>query len=86
MSAIEGKHYVITGRLEGFASQTELESRILAAGGFLDKRVTVNTVALVTNTPSSGTKKNRDAAQLGVPVITEREFCDQAGIAYTKNA
>ena len=85
MSNIEGKHYVITGRLEGFASRAQLEEKIKEAGGFLDKRITANTAALVTNTPDSGTKKNRDAAQLGVPVITEKAFCDQAGIAYTKN-
>ena len=77
---LAGKHYVITGRLDNFKSRAELEVLVRAAGGFIDKKITAITDALITNTPDSGTKKNRDAQALGVEVITENEFYDRTGI------
>ena len=38
--------------------------------------VSRNTDFLVTNTPGSGTTKNRKAQELGIPIITEQQLID----------
>ena len=80
MPDLTGKTYVMTGRFERFKSREIVAEMIRAAGGAVVNKVTPNTTALITNTPNSGTKKNKDAKLYGVDVITEQEFYDRTGI------
>ena len=38
--------------------------------------VTSNTSYLITNDTTSGSRKNREAQKLGVPIISEEEFIE----------
>lgn len=80
MPDLTGKTYVMTGRFNRFKSREIVADMIRAAGGTVANKVTANTTALITNTPESGTKKNKDARLHGVEVITEQEFYDKTGI------
>lgn len=77
---------VVTGRLNHFHSRAEMESEIihLQNGRPLQKQVDATTDILVTNTPDSGTKKNRDARKYGTLIWDEETFCEHAHIPYTK--
>lgn len=48
-------------------------------GGKVTGSVTGNTSYLINNDSTSQSTKNKKAAQLGVPVITEEEFIKLAG-------
>ena len=77
-----GLTFVVTGELkafpqrnaDGFPDRTELKKYIERRGGKLASSVSAKTSYLITNTPNSGTRKNRDAQALGVKIITEEEF------------
>lgn len=69
-----GKTYVITGALS--RPRVEFEALIINLGGKLGSSVTSKTTALITNTPDSGSSKNKKAQQLGVQVITEEQFIE----------
>ena len=47
--------------------------------------VTSKTDYLITNTPDSGTSKNKTAIKLGVPIITEDEFMNMVILALSKH-
>ena len=73
-SGIAGKTFVVTGAVHTFPNRNALKAWIEDHGGKLAGSVSSKTDYLVTNTPDSGTSKNRDARRLGVPVITEDEL------------
>lgn len=73
---INRKTIVITGDVHHFANRAEFKAWVEAHGGKVTGSVSKNTDFLVTNTPNSGTGKNRDAQRLGVPVITEQQIID----------
>ena len=68
--------FCITGKLISgqFKNREELKADIEAHGGRLTNSVTSKTDYLITNTPDSGTAKNKDAIRLGVKIITEEEY------------
>ncbi|MBR2527984.1 MAG: NAD-dependent DNA ligase LigA [Blautia sp.] len=72
--SLAGKTFVITGSVEHFANRSELKSYIEGLGGKVTGSVTGKTSFLINNDTSSGSAKNKKAAQLGVPVISEEEF------------
>ncbi|MBQ6582404.1 MAG: NAD-dependent DNA ligase LigA [Mogibacterium sp.] len=78
-SALEGKVFVITGSLNHYASRKELKAEIEAEGGKVAGSVSGSTDYLITNTPNSGTAKNKAARELGVAVITEDEIRKMLG-------
>ena len=76
---LAGKTFVITGNVNHFANRNELKALIESMGGKVTGSVTGNTSYLINNDSTSQSTKNKKAAKLGVPVITEEEFIKLAG-------
>lgn len=76
---IAGKTFVITGKTDIFDKRDDMKEYIAERGGKLAGSVSKSTDYLITNTPDSGTTKNAKANELGVPIITEKQFCEMAG-------
>lgn len=74
--SISGKIFVITGSLEHFANRNELKELIENAGGKVTGSVSAKTDYLINNDTASGSSKNKKAAELGIPIISEEEFLD----------
>lgn len=83
ISAVEqklsGMTFVITGSLEHFENRSELKNRIEALGGKVTGSVTKKTSYLINNDTESASSKNRKAAELGIPVISEQQFLEMSG-------
>lgn len=75
---LTGKVFVITGSLEHFENRSQLKERIEQLGGRVTGSVTGKTSYLINNDSHSTSSKNKTAAKLGVPVITENEFLEMA--------
>lgn len=73
---LEGKTFVITGSLEHFENRSALKNRIEQEGGKAAGSVSSKTDYLINNDSKSSSSKNKKAAELGVPVITEEEFLE----------
>lgn len=73
---IMGKTLVITGDVQHFDNRSAFKAWVEAHGGKLTGSVSKNTDFLVTNTPNSGTSKNKKAQELGVKIVTEQEIID----------
>ena len=76
---LAGKVFVVTGSVNHFANRSELKEAIEAQGGKVTGSVSANTDYLVNNDVHSTSTKNRKAAQLGIPVITEEELLEMLG-------
>lgn len=70
---LSGKSFCFTGELTTM-KRSDAEKMVKAAGGTTKSSVTKELSYLVTNDVSSGSSKNRKAAELGIPVVTEKEF------------
>jgi NAD-dependent DNA ligase len=77
-NGIKGKTFCITGGLESFTNRDEAFKFIIDNGGKTSTSVSSKTDYLVNNDPSSGSSKNKKAAELGIPVITEKELINLA--------
>lgn len=75
---LTGKVFVITGSLEHFENRNQLKECIEQLGGKVTGSVTGKTSYLINNDSHSTSSKNKTAAKLGVPVITENEFLEMA--------
>lgn len=71
---LDGKSVVITGSLEHFSNRKELQALIEAAGGRAAGSVSTKTAYLVNNDRTSRSGKNKKAAELGIPIVSEEEF------------
>lgn len=76
----EGKTFVITGSLEHFSNRKDLKTAIEKEGGKVAGSVSGKTDYLITNSPDSGSSKNKAARELGVAVITEEEAMHLLGL------
>lgn len=76
---ISGKTFAVTGRLKTFANRNELQACLEACGATLTERLSRDVNYLITNTPDSGTAKNREAESLGISRITEAQFNEMVG-------
>ena len=76
---ISGKTFAVTGKLKTFASRDELKVCLDACGATLTENLSCNVNYLITNTPDSGTEKNRKAEKLGISRITEEQFNKMVG-------
>lgn len=71
---INGKTFVITGSLQHFENRDALKQKIEELGGKVTGSVTNKTDALINNDVHSTSSKNKKAASLNIPVISEETF------------
>ena len=76
-SPIAGMTFVVTGDLEQFANRKELQALIEKNGGKVTGSVTKKTNYLINNDIHSASSKNKKAAELGIPILSEQDFIDQ---------
>lgn len=74
-TSLEGKKFCITGKLKKFANRDALVADIESKGGKVVSGVTKATDYLITNDKESGSSKNKKAAELNIPIISEDEYC-----------
>ena len=72
--SLDGQVFVITGDVHIYQNRKALQSYIESLGGKVTSSVTAKTSYLINNDAASKSAKNKKAAELGVPVITEEEF------------
>jgi len=71
--SLQGKSFCFTGELRSL-KRKDAEAMVQARGGTIKSSVTKGLDYLVTNTPDSGSSKNKKAQELGTAVITEDAF------------
>ncbi len=74
---VAGLTFVVTGDLEQFANRKELQAWIEQNGGKVTGSVTKKTNYLINNDVYSASSKNKKAAELGVPILSEGEFIEK---------
>ena len=72
-------HRRCTGKLKTFVSRDELKECLTTCGAALTETLAEGVDYLITNTPDSGTAKNRKAESLGISRITEAQFNEMVG-------
>ncbi|MBP3664106.1 MAG: NAD-dependent DNA ligase LigA [Tyzzerella sp.] len=72
----ENMTFVITGSVEHFANRNEVKDVIESKGGKVTGSVTAKTNYLINNDVNSTSSKNKKAKELGIPIITEKEFLE----------
>ena len=74
LEQLHGKMFVVTGKLNSFSSREEFKACLDACGAILSETLNEQTDYLITNTPDSGSAKNKKADALGVIKLSEEEF------------
>jgi DNA ligase (NAD+) len=77
-ATLEGKVFVITGKLSHFKNRDAIKDKIESLGGKVSGSVSKNTDYLITN-EASGSSKYKKAVELNIPIITEDEFLKMIG-------
>ena len=75
-SKLNGKTFVITGSLTYYPNRDALKSAIESMDGKVSGSVSKNTFALINNNVNSTSSKNKKAKDLGVQIITEKQFIE----------
>lgn len=75
-SELSGKVFVITGSLNHFKNREALKEYIENRGGNTSSSVSSMTTYLINNDFQSNSLKNKKAKELGVEIITEKQFMD----------
>ena len=78
-SKLDGKTFVITGKVFRFPNRDAVKDKIESYGGKVASSVSKNTDYLINNDSASSSSKNLKAKQLGVKIITEDEFVNMLG-------
>lgn len=79
-STLAGKIFVITGNVHHFNNRNEIRDIIESLGGKVATGVSAKTNYLINNDVNSSSSKNKKAKELGIPIISEEEFIDIAGL------
>ena len=74
---LNGAIFCITGTLTEFANRAALVEKIESLGGKVTGSVTKKTNYLINNDTLSKSSKNVKAMQLGIPIISEKEFINK---------
>ena len=74
------KTFVITGSVEHFSNRSEAKEFIEARGGKVTGSVTKKTDYLINNDKTSASSKNKKAQELGIPILSEEDFLELAGV------
>lgn len=73
-NSLSGLNFVITGSLREYPNRDALKQIIEQNGGKIVSSVSRNTSYLINNDATSNSTKNMRAQELGIPIITEKEF------------
>ena len=76
---VAGKTFVVTGKVFHFANSDALKEFIADRGGKVTGSVSAKTDYLINNDVTSTSSKNKKAAQLGIPILSEEDFIKLAG-------
>lgn len=76
-ASMAGVTICVTGSVYIFKNRREIEDLIVKLGGKLTKSVSKSTSYLVTNDTTTGSNKNKAAAQYGIPILSEQDFIDK---------
>ncbi|MBQ4347601.1 MAG: NAD-dependent DNA ligase LigA, partial [Firmicutes bacterium] len=74
---LSGMSFVVTGDVFEFKNRRELKEKIESLGGKVAGSVSKKTDFLINNDTNSQSGKNKKAKELGIPVISEREFTER---------
>lgn len=69
--------FVITGDVHIFKNRDEFKAYVESQGGKVTGSVSAKTDFLINNDATSQSSKNRKAGELGIPILTEEEFCER---------
>ena len=78
--AIDGKTFVVTGKLAHYKNRDELKTVIEKNGGKVVGSISGKTDYLINNDVNSTSSKNAAAKKLNIPIISEEDFCMMFGI------
>lgn len=73
----KGLTFVITGDVHIFKNRDEFKAYVESQGGKVTGSVSAKTDFLINNDAASQSSKNRKAGELGIPILTEEEFCER---------
>jgi len=73
-TSLEGKVFVITGKLNNFKNRTELVNDIESKGGKVVSSISKKVDYLISNDKSSTSSKSVAAKKAGIQIITEEEY------------
>lgn len=73
--------FVITGSVQHFKNRGELKNVIEERGGKVAGSVSSKTTYLINNDAASTSSKNKKAAELGIPILTEEAFMELFGLS-----
>ena len=73
-TSLEGKTFVITGKLNTYKNRDELKNHIESLGGKVSGSISGKTSYLINNDTTSTSSKNVSAQKLNIPIISEEEF------------
>jgi hypothetical protein len=79
---IDGLSFVVTGDLETFEKRAQLKEFVLSRGGKMVSAMSSKVDYLIMNDATADTEKQKRAEELGIEVITERQFNEIAGRAF----
>ena len=77
---LSGKNFVITGDVTQFKNRKELQKFIESKGGKVTGSVTSKTNWLINNDVKSTSSKNKKARELGIPIISEKDFLEMVNV------
>lgn len=75
-SSLDGKTFVITGKLKAFKNRDELKKKIEEAGGKVVGSISSKTSYLVNNDINSTSAKNLAAKKNNIPIISEEQVLE----------
>ena len=78
--SLAGKNFVVTGDVTQFKNRKELQKFIESKGGKVTGSVTSKTNWLINNDVESTSSKNKKARELGIPIISEKDFLEIANV------
>lgn len=71
---LNGKTFVVTGKVHIYKNRDELSAKITSLGGEVKSSVSSKTDYLINNDINSTSSKNVKAKELNIPIITEEQF------------
>lgn len=79
-NSLDGKSFVVTGKVFRFKNRDEVKTEIEKRGGKVTGSVTKSTYALINNDIESNSSKNKKAKELGVQIINEEQLMEMLGM------